>query len=162
VEANNGKSCAFCFSMSEEDVEINIEVDDGITVVIGPDKETAKPKRKRGKDKEPSPAPEANGSLSLTVHIISSTAAGDQLTKSRKSITIVIADAGCYIENIDLEDPRNNTERPYISASNAHGLVINHLGQKAADTLLKVASGNDPHLFQRLKINSNPDHLVRA
>jgi hypothetical protein len=41
--------------MSEEDVEINVDVDDGMTVVIGPDKETSKPKRKRGKDKEPSP-----------------------------------------------------------------------------------------------------------
>jgi hypothetical protein len=38
------------------------------------------------------------------------------------------------VKNVDSEDPRNNTERPYISASNAHGLVINHLEQKA-DTL---------------------------
>jgi hypothetical protein len=148
--------------MSEEDVEIDVEIDDGIAMVIGPDKEVSKPKRKRGKDKEPTPAPEANGSLSLTVNIITSTAAGDQLTKSRKNITIMIEDAGCYIENIDLEDARNNIGRPYISACNAHGLVINHLGQRAAETLAKVASGVDPHLFQRLKINSNPEHLAKA
>jgi hypothetical protein len=30
----------------DEDVEINVEVDGGITVVIGSDKDTSKPKRK--------------------------------------------------------------------------------------------------------------------
>jgi hypothetical protein len=57
--------------MSEEDVEINVEVDDGMTVVIGPDKETSR--EKEGKTR----SHHLNGSLSVRVHIMTSTAAGD-------------------------------------------------------------------------------------
>jgi hypothetical protein len=59
--------------MSQDDVEIDVEIDDGVAVVIGPEKKIDKPKRKRGKYKEPSPAPQANGSLSLIVRIITAT-----------------------------------------------------------------------------------------
>jgi hypothetical protein len=34
--------------MSEEDVEINVEVDDGMTVVIGPDKAEEKKRERQG------------------------------------------------------------------------------------------------------------------
>ena len=147
--------------------DIDVEIDDGVTLVIGNDNNGSKAKRRRGKDKEgedkeESIGPETNGLLTITLHIITSTSTGDQLTKSRKSITIVIEDAGFYIDNIDLDDALNNVERPYMSARNAHGLVINHLGQKAAQTLLMVASGEDPKLYQKIKIHSNPEHLVRS
>ena len=84
------------------------------------------------------------------------------MTKSRKSITIAIEKAGCYIENIDLDDAWNNINRPFISAQNAHGLLISHFGQRAAENLEKIASGIDRHLSQKLKINSNPEYSMRS
>ena len=146
--------------MSQPDVEIDVEIDDGLAVVIGNDKDASKPKRKRFRGNQLSSVPEVNGSLQLTVHIITSTGNGDQLTKSRKSISIIIENAGCYLQNVDLDDARNNVDRPFISAQNAHGLVINHLGQRAAENLEKIASGVDPNLSQKLKINSNPEYSV--
>lgn len=147
--------------MSEPDVEIDVEIDDGLAIVINSNPETIRPKRRKLRDNQISSVPEANGSLQLIVHIITSTANGDQLTKSRKSITIVIENAGCYVENVDLDDAWNNINRPFISAQNAHGLVISHFGQRAAENLEKIASGIDPHLSQKLKINSNPEYSVR-
>jgi hypothetical protein len=96
--------------------------------------------------------------LTINLHLIGATSNGDQLTKSRKSIEINIEDAGIYIENVDLEDARNNVERPYISARIAHGLVINHLGQKAARKLSEIASS----VSLSFANNSNPEYLVRA
>lgn len=136
--------------------EIDVEIDDEVAVVV------LSTKRKRGKESEPSPIPDNNSSLLITLHIITAAATGEQLTKSRKSITMTIENGGFYIENIDLENAMNNVSRPFISASNAHGLVINHLGQRAAEILSKIASGVDPHLSQKLKTNSNPEYLVRS
>lgn len=138
--------------------DIEVEIDDGVSVVIGNDVEVPTHKRKRGKAVEQSKPPKSNYKLTINLHLIGATSNGDQLTKSRKSIEIKIEDAGIYIENVDLEDARNNVERPYISARIAHGLVINHLGQKAARKLSEIASG----VGLSFANNSNPEYLVRA
>lgn len=157
--------------MSDSDAE----VDDGEVVMINSDRHAAgrfeselelelkqKPlKRKRGKIEDASCDPDVNGTLTIVVHLITSTAAGDQLTKSRKSLSIKIEDSGVYIENIDLSNARNNIQRPYITARNAHSLLVNHFGQIAAETLSKITDSCDPYLPQKLKLNSNPTFLVR-
>ena len=58
-------------------------------------------------------------------------------------------------------DASNNINRHLVSAQNAHGLVTSHFGQRAAETLEKIASGIDRHLSQKLKINSNPEYSIR-
>ena len=164
VDVSGTNPRAIRFFMSD----IEVEVDEGVSVVIGNDFEVPKRKRQRRKAPQPLPQPEpepsiapiSNFKLVINLHIIGATTKGDQLTKLRKGITIEIEDAGFYIENVDLDDARNNTERPYISARTAHGLVINYLGQKAASILLKVASGVDPNLSLTLTNASNPEFLV--
>jgi hypothetical protein len=95
--------------------------------------------------------------LTIVVHIITTTAAGDLLTKSRKNCTFKINSAANYVNNIDYFDAMKN-----ISASTAHGLVINHFGQNASDLLRRLSSGNEPYLVQKLKANFNPESLVRV
>ena len=99
--------------------------------------------------------------MTITVNIIASNAIGDQLVKSRKSVNIIIEDAGYCIDNVDLSDARNNIQRPLITARNVHGLIVNHYGQNAADTLTRITNGREPNLAKALKINSNPLFLVR-
>lgn len=119
-------------------------------------------KRKRGNSEKRIPTnPDVNGILTIIVHLITSTSAGDQLTKSRKSLQIVIQDAAVYIQNVNLLDARKNVLKPCITSRNAHGIVVNHFGQHAAETLSKIANAYDPYLSQKLKINSNPEYLVR-
>lgn len=104
--------------------------------------------QKRGKRKLNSCDPDVAGVLNIIVHLITSTSTGDQLTKSRKSIPILIEKGELYVENIDLLNARSNINRPYISARIAHGLIVNHFGQYAADTLTEVSNAYDPHLRQ--------------
>ena len=117
-------------------------------------------KRKRVRIDAPISNPEANGTLTITVHLITTTQTGEQLTKSRKNIIITIEDAGYCIDNIDRVDASNNVLRPLISARNVHGLVVNYFGQGAADTLEKIKEAHDPYLSSKLKINTNPHYLV--
>jgi hypothetical protein len=117
-------------------------------------------KRKRVKNKESMSVPEVDGTLTIVVHMITTTASGDFLTKSRKSYTFRIENAAVYVNNIDILDATKNTTSPSISASTAHGLVINHFGQMASDLLRRLSSGNEPYLVQRLKANSNPECSV--
>ena len=122
---------------------------------------SAKKKRGKNQDAPSSVLPEKNGSLTITVNLVTSNAIGDQLVKSRKSVNIMIEDAGYYIDNVDLSGARNNIERPLITARYVHGLIVNHFGQNAADTLTRIANGREPNLAKALKINSNPLFLVR-
>ena len=64
--------------------------------------------QKRGKRKLNSCDPDVAGVLDIIVHLITSTSTGDQLTKSRKSIPILIEKGELYVENIDLLNARNN------------------------------------------------------
>lgn len=155
-------------------IDSDVEADDGVVVLIRNEPDAvdgvvndlsgefnpAPLKRKRGKHKETPCDPDVNGKLTIVVHLITTTSAGDQLTRSRKNISIEIEEAACYIENIDLSDARNNISRPYITARSAHGLIINHFGQYAAETLTSISDSFDPYLAQKLKINSNPKFLV--
>ena len=162
----------------DDDEVADVEVDDDEAVMINSDLHAAgrfesdlelerKPKRRRGKSEkiekieDVSCDPDANGALTIVVHLITNTAAGDQLTRSRKSLSIKIEDSAVYIENVDPSNARNNIRRPYITARNVHSLLVNHFGQSAADTLSKIAESYDPYLSTKLKINSNAKHLVR-
>lgn len=118
-------------------------------------------KQKRGNSEKMIPTyPEVNSILTIIVHLITSTSDGDQLTKSRKSLQIVIQDAAFYIQNIDLLEARKNVLKPYTTSRNVPELVVSHFGQHAAETFSKIANAYDPYLSQKLKIISNPEFLV--
>ena len=143
-----------------DDVEVDdVELNYDEVVMIEPTPR----KRKRGKSKVPavpSAVPDVDGTLTVVVHLITLTASGDQLTKSKKNVPIEIKNAARIVQNVDLTDARNNVNRPYISARVAHSLVVNHFGASAVETLNDIALSHDPNLSTRLKINTNPKYLV--
>jgi hypothetical protein len=119
-------------------------------------------KKKRSRSKDPPSVPDTNGTLTIVVHIITTTAAGDFLTKSRKNYSFKTENAAAYLDNVDYNDATKNIALPTITGSTAHDLVINHFGQNAnaANLLRRISSGNEPHLVQKLKASSNPECSV--
>ena len=108
--------------MIDSDVDVNdaevvmIRNKEGDNLIdeIEEESKQSKVKRKRVRMDAPISNPEANGTLTIQVHLITTTQTGEQLTKSRKNIIITIEDAGYCIDNIDRVDARNNVLRPLI------------------------------------------------
>lgn len=117
-------------------------------------------KRKRVKNNDPPSIPEVDGLLTIIVHIITTTASGDLLTKSRKSYSFKVESAAHYVNNIDHFVATKNVAVPTTLASTVHGLLINHFGQNASDLLVRLGSGHEPYLIQKLKANSNSESSV--
>ena len=52
--------CQFFIIMSEPDVEIDVEIDDGVAIVIGGNRDTVRSKRRKLRENQISSVPEAN------------------------------------------------------------------------------------------------------
>lgn len=114
-------------------------------------------KRQKKKSNEAPNISEVNGTLTIVVHIITTTAAGDQLAKSRKNTTISVEEAAFYIENIDLLEKHPEALHHSQDSTQPPG---EFLLQSADETLTAISVAHDPFLSQKLKINSNPKFLV--
>ena len=98
------------------------------------------------KAKVESEKPPADGDLTVSVHVASVNHLNTSFSKTKKSISFVVRDAGKFLANFDKDDYRRNLSVAQIHVENLHSLVIRHFGAQAKNVIERIQSGNEPRL----------------
>lgn len=104
--------------------------------------------------------PPNDGTLTITVHIISVNSAASSFSKTKRNISFEVPNSARFLSNFDIEDPYKNLEHPSISATMVHEMVINYFGETASNFLEKVKSGDEPRLLNKAQNTTNPEYSV--
>ena len=104
--------------------------------------------------------PPADGILNITVHIISINHSNTAFSKTKKSISFEVENAGSFFVNFDMIDHTKNIALANIRASSIHSIVISHFGSIATDVIGRVQGGQEPRLLTSLQNSTNPHFNV--
>ena len=105
--------------------------------------------------------PPADGDLTVSVHVVSVNHLNTSFSKTKKSISFVVRDAGKFLDNFDKDDYRRNLSVAQIHVENLHSLVIRHFGAQAKNVIERIQSGNEPRLQNSIQNTTTPDYSVR-
>lgn len=121
-------------------------------------------KKSRNDPDIPRPEPEkppTDGTLTVTVFIISKNHANTAFSKSKRFISFVVEKAAHEISDFDRDDHLKNSCMARIRADRIQSLVIGHFGRLAREVIDRVAGGNEPRLLNSCQNTNSPNYSVR-
>ena len=121
-------------------------------VDLNPISTSTKVESKKKKER-PVENPPDDGALIITLYSIVLKGGTESFTRSRFSREISIPMAQKFVSD-------SAKESPSIIAGVLHGLIINHLGQLAADTIAKIMSGDGEVTEHSLIGDAHADYKV--
>ena len=102
----------------------------------------------------------ADGDMTVTVHVVSINHLNTSFSKTKKSVSFIVRDAGQFLVNFDRDDYRKNLSQARIYVDNIHSLVIRHFGEQARNVIERIQSGNEPRLLNSIQNTTTPDYSV--
>ena len=102
----------------------------------------------------------ADGDMTVTVHVVSINHLNTSFSKTKKSVSFIVRDAGQFLVNFDRDDYRKNLSQARIHVDNIHSLVIRHFGEQARNVIERIQSGNEPRLLNSIQNTTTPDYSV--
>ena len=105
--------------------------------------------------------PPADGDMTVTVHVVSVNHLNTSFSKTKKSVSFIVREAGQFLVNFDRDDFRRNLSQARIHVDNIHSLVIRHFGEQARNVIERIQSGNEPRLLNSIQNTTTPDYSVR-